>query len=212
MEKYKSGIYVAGFLTNHKMVNSARIDKLREEFRVMMKNYNLSRDVLSSFKNYECYSQAFKEDNLIKIGNLIHEILISYGYSEEEVTNFMVSNKAVFNSDYVDFRYRLALMYKYGLLDEVFFHHPDVLTRHFTRYHYGTRTLYSVLLRNEIEGIGINEKNLTSISKSDLVDIKEKYPFDMEKLKEYDNEMIKYLRIKKAKTLVKKRNITTFID
>ena len=205
MEKYKSGIYVAGFLTNHKMINSARMNKLREEFRVMMKNYNLNREVLSSFKSYECYSQAFKEDNLIKIGNLIHEVLISYGYSEEEVTNFMISNKAVFNSDYVDFRYRLALMHKYGLFDEVFFHHPAVLTRYFTRYHYGTRTLYSVLLRNEIEGIGINEKNLTSISKSDLVDIKEKYPFDMEKLKEYDNEMIKYLRIKKAKTLAMKK-------
>lgn len=207
MIKYSYGKYVAGSLTNYKLLDSTRIQKQQQKIRTLKERYNLNQITLSSIGKYESANQTFKENNLIKIANMIHEILICYGYTEEEITAFMIKNKTMFNSYYDDFRYRLALMYKFGLFEKVFFKYSFILTRVFTDYYYGTKTLYSVLLRNEAEGIQINEKNLTSISKKELIDIKEKYKFDMEKLKEYDNEMLNYLKNKKIRSLITKRKI-----
>ena len=189
------------------ILSSDRMKKIQDEIQILKEKYKLSRSTLYSLIKFETYGQSFSENNLVKIANLIHEILISYDYSEEEITAYMIKNKILFDSNYVDFRYRLALMHNIGLFDDVFFHHVTVLTRFFTENYYSTRTLYSVLSRNVVEDIQTNEQILTSISKSDLVDIKEKYPFDMEKLKKYDKEMIKYLGIKKLQTLARKKEM-----
>ena len=189
------------------ILSSDRMKKIQDEIQILKEKYKLSRYTLYSLIKFETNGQSFSENNLVKIANLIHEILISYDYSEEEITAYMIKNKILFDSNYVDFRYRLALMHNIGLFDDVFFHHTTVLTRFFTENYYSTRTLYSVLTRNVVEDIQTNEQILTSIPKSDLVDIKEKYPFDMEKLKKYDKEMIKYLGIKKLQTLARKKEM-----
>lgn len=183
-----------GFYTKENVYDRARGQKVIAEIQYIKGKYNLSQPALTTLAKYAQNSTVFKENNLVKLAGFIHDILYCYGYTEEEITAFMIKNKIIFDSNYVDFRYRLALMYRFGLLEQVFFKHNYVLTNSFTANCYSTKDLYSILLRNEMEDIQTTQDSLINISTSDRIKARTEYSFDMEQLKKYDAEMIEYLK------------------
>lgn len=193
-----------GFYTNENTYDRARGQKVIGEIQYIKSKYNLNQQALTSLAKYAQNNTVFKENNLVKLANLIHEVLISYGYTEEEITAFMIKNKTMFNSNYVDFRYRLALMYRFGLFDQVFFKHQYVLSNDFTANCYGTKDLYSILLRNEMEDIKTTQESLINISTSDRIKARTEYTFDMAQLKKFDTEMLEYLKQMKLQNTNKK--------
>lgn len=165
-----------------------------KELGILKEKYNLRNDVLVSLNKYASRTNRFKEGNLLNLADFINQVLISFGYNPEEVSEFMNKHKVMFDSNYADFRYRLALFNKFGSMEDTFFKGYSVLTNDITRNGCGTKDMFSILKfdrKNGREVITPNE--LFDILPSKMEAAKEECPFNMEELKMYDNEMVKDL-------------------
>lgn len=169
-------------------------DIILKELGILKEKYNLKNDVLVSLNKYASRTTRFREGNLLNLADFINQVLISYGYNTEEVSEFMNKHKVMFDSNYVDFRYRLALFNKYGSMEDTFFKGYSVLTNDITRNGCGTKDMFSILKYDRKNGSEVITPNeLFNILPSRMNEAKEECPFNMEELKMYDNEMVKDL-------------------
>lgn len=163
------------------------------ELSVLKEKYNLSNPTLVSLNKYATRTTRFREGNLINVAEFINQVLISYGYNEEEISDFMNKHKVMFDSNYADFRYRLALFNKFGSMEDTFFRGYSVLTNEITHNGCGTKEIFSVLKSEHKNGSTVLPNDFYNISLDKLETSKKECPFDMEELKMYDKQMIQDL-------------------
>ena len=201
-------LYLGGNIMNKDgnfgLLNREKMIKIQAEVQFIRKNYGLNNLTLNSLAKYANSISIYKDGNLTKIASTIKHILLCYGYSDEEITQFMNKNKIMFDSNYADFRFRLALMHRFGIFEYVFFNHLHILTNDFTKYFFGTRDIYSIMHSNEKLGIINNEENIINIKSQDLIAIRNNFPFDMEQIKKYDADFLTFLKAKKAENIREK--------
>ncbi len=186
------------------LVNRERLARIQSEVQYIRKEYGLNNLTLNSLAKYANTSRVYRDNNLTKTANFIKEVLLCYGYSSEEITRFMERYKVMFNSNYGDFRYRLALMHHFGVFEHVFFYHQYVLINEFTKEFFSTKDLFSIMHSNDVSKIPNIEENIISVKKEQLEQMRNSFPFDMETLKKYDSDMIRFLKEKKIQNVVKK--------
>lgn len=186
------------------LINRKRLEKIQEEVQFLNKEYSLNNTTIISLVKYANNSTVYRDNNLIKIATLINSILLSYGYSSEEISQFMNKNKAMFDSSYADFRYRLGLMHRFGLFETVFFKHYHILTTDFTRNNFGTKDLFSIMHSHELLGISNDLESITNIKLEQIKAFQKYFPFDLNILKKYDADLLEFLKLKRIENIRKK--------
>lgn len=181
-----------------------KLTKVQNEMQYLIKKYEINNHlVLSSISKKATYSKVYKEGNISKIADYIAGILNCLGFSKEEIADYFVKNKNIFNSNYADLRYRLALMYKAGLLEDCLFVNPFILTNEFTMLCISTKDLYSLVKYRILNNLPLSIESLSKVDNfnklynNELSDATNKCPFDANDFKNYDSKMMLYLSRKK---------------
>ncbi len=191
--------------TNYGYFSRERLDKLNDEMQYLKSKYGVTNHViLSSISKRALYSKTYREGNISKVADLIAGILNCYGFSTDEIGEFISKNKHILNSNYADFRYRLALLCKAGLFENALFCNSFVLTNDFTAMNYGTKDLYSVVKYRLKNNLPITLDSLCNVSSTELKNAQEECPFNLNDFKLYDQKMMLYLSKKKLENSKKK--------
>lgn len=132
--------------------------------------------------------------NVSKTFDFITNILKCYGFNDDEINNFFLTNFKINFSNYDDFRARLAIFNHFGFLDEVLFKKHYLLTRELEEnYKITTGKLYAIM-----EGVKFSslDELKTIIKKMNLVEVKElqkMFPLKYSTFKAFDDELISSL-------------------
>ena len=190
------------FLTNSILDKNSRFQTKtatykRKEVADLAIKYSLSEVVAKRIIKDYLLLEDLEIGSITKSVDFISYILKSiYDYTDEEVSNFLNRNALIMVSSYSDLKLRICIFNYIGLLDEAIFKGSAFLTHEFTKTHYGTRSMYAIIMKNNIKSLEELRDRTEKTPEKDLQNLRKEFPITDEVIKKLAEKL--QSRIKKA--------------
>jgi len=204
-----SGTVVRNYVNSNKFLQGSTIDKekllnekyaapKREEIQNLCSKYSLNEMVMKRLAKESIMNDDLECGTITKTTDYLANILkIIFDYSDEEVSNFLNKNSLIMIASYGDFRTRLTIFNNIGLLSDIIFKGASYLGHDFTNFHFGTRSLYAVIMKRNITSLDELREAVLNTSEKDLPKLREEFPLTSEQIQELDKKLQRKIAFRK---------------
>lgn len=196
--RYVTRINNDSILTEMTTLEEKTIESKRKEINDLAKRYSINNSSIGGFFKFYILNKKLEVGTVTKSIDYLSYILKNiHGYTHEEVSEFLNKNSSILKSSYADFRARIAIFNHFGMLDDVIFKGYYYLGFQFTEAHFGTRTLYAVIIKRKINNLDDLEEAVNMTAEKDILKLQQEYPLSDNMLHKMDEELQN--KIKEAK-------------
>lgn len=184
-----------GCLDKKSLIEDKSVDDRKNEIKELALKYSLSTNVIKRLSKFSLLNNSLECGNITKTADFIVVILKNiYNFTDEEVSEYLNKNAFIMMCSYVDFRARLSIFNHLGLLDEIIFKGTFFLGYEFTKAHYGTYSLYALIMSKNINSTEELKDLVVRTPESKINNLKKIYPLTRELLLEYDEELLRKIK------------------
>ncbi len=146
------------FINNNSNIIETNIKKLNINYIIINSvakkgNVNVI-DLLKSDKNNDTLL-LYKPSNIYGIYNIVCDMFINNNYDESEAYKYIINNKDILKLSADSLLNKLSILKESGMLNEIFFNHPDLLTEVIS-----DKDLYELYTKKSIKNMNYNEFKL----------------------------------------------------
>ncbi len=168
-----------------------RRKEILDELDLIKSEFNVKKSVLEHVHRFYETHKNFVKDDIQKCYKFASIVLGSYGFTKEEIDDYINSNHIKLVNKISPFKFRIAVLNKCGLLENVLKTNPYILSYHSTT---STNLLYSFA---ESKSFNLNLEDLNKIDNildKDAKELMNNYPLTQEKINLLYSELIEKIR------------------
>lgn len=146
-------------IDNARLVTPERAESIMNECIEIKERFGLDRFSIYKISKFYLYNITIRVGTVQDTLKYLVDTLKALGKDEDDIRYYLIKNGSVYLADVADFKARLSILNRCGLLEDTLLNHSNILTHATSTRILSTQFLYSICKSKEFK-VDMNEINI----------------------------------------------------